>query len=81
MENKMANEEELWVLKEKQIEHHKLAQEEAHIHFTIAEAGHIIEEEGPTFFLSLLGDDAREELQLSIINAYHKRLVEATSGL
>ena len=56
-------------------------EEEAHIHFTIAEAGHIIEEEGPTFFLSLLGDDAREELQLSIINAYHKRLVEATSGL
>tara|TARA_R110000822_G_scaffold295207_2_gene417367 strand:- start:454 stop:699 length:246 start_codon:yes stop_codon:yes gene_type:complete len=81
MENQMADEEELWVLKEKQLAHQEIAQAEAHIHFTVAEAGHIIEEEGPTFFLSLLSDDAREELQLSIINAYHKRLVEATSGL
>ena len=77
----MANEEELWAIKEDQLTHQEQVKAEKHIHFTIAEAVHIIEEEGPTFFLSLLSDDAREELQLSIINAYHKRLVEATSGL
>jgi hypothetical protein len=57
------------------------AQEEAHKHFVSVEFSNMILKDGPTATLALLDKDARSELSQSIINNYHKRLVEANSGL
>ena len=59
----------------------KEAQEEAHKHFVSLEFSHLVLTEGPTVALELLSNEARTELSQSIINNYHKRLVEANSGL
>ena len=59
----------------------KEAQEEAHNHFVSLEFSHLVLTEGPTVALGLLSNEARTELSQSIINNYHKRLVEANSGL
>lgn len=56
-------------------------QEEAHKHFVSEEFSHLVLTEGPTVALGLLSNEARTELSQSIINNYHKRLVEANSGL
>ena len=56
------------------------AQEEAHQHHTAHEFSDMILSLGPNAVLALLTDEARSELQKSIIIQYNHRLVE-TSGL
>jgi len=62
-------------------EEYTASQEEAHKHFVSVEFSNMILKDGPTATLALLDKDARSELSQSIINNYHKRLVEANSGL
>lgn len=71
----IADEEELSAAEEQQ------AQEEAHQHFVSVEFSDIILSQGPAVALGLLSNEARTEISQSIINNYHKRLVEANSGL
>ena len=66
-------------------QHHNMEEEnermeEAHHHFVSVEFSDMILSLGPTAVLSLLSDEARSELQKSIIIQYNHRLVE-TSGL
>jgi len=62
-------------------EEYTASQEEAHKHFVSVEFSNIILKEGPTTALGLLSNEARTELSQSIINNYHRRLIEANSGL
>jgi len=92
MENNM-NEEDNWEDLERRLqlrkddhvemtqEEYNESQEEAHKHFVSAEFSNMILKQGPTAALGLLNNEARRELSQSIINNYHKRLIEANSGL